>query len=64
MPTDLVPNSQLTDVTLGVNFYPVKELPVRLQANYTLRMENAGTGALPSRTHPNDLFEALVQANF
>jgi hypothetical protein len=54
---DQLPDAGLTDHTLGLNVYP-DGLPMRLQLNYVARLEQ------PSRAAPNDVFEAVLQANF
>lgn len=56
-PTALLPQAGLMDHTAGVNVLAAN-LPVRLQLNYTLRIERA------LRTAPNDMFETVLQANF
>lgn len=56
-PDELVDDSGLLDITGGLNYY-LPRLPVRLMVDYTRRLER------PSRTYPNDLVEAIVQASF
>lgn len=56
-PSDLVASSDLIDVTGGLNIYPGNR-PIRLQLNGTVRVER------DTRSAPNNLFEAVVQANF